>query len=503
MDQVIAARRAEKSSLPSDSQLREPSNPPHSNSLPQSSADPALARIAAPGFDRDLALRGIANDPQGQTLSGTLERKVQIAPSLDTTSAAAPRDLPAELKESIARLLSKPERRVNLSGQILDSFLDQGLEDRGYKTHFERSVELARKAPSVGSIAWEKIKELFDGAIAILKDVADGSGLTQIFEGLGGIIKGLASLGAHAVDAAKLVAKLISGKLDREGFLRELKTLGGALGDDALKMLKGAVDTLIGGIRMIGEVSGISDIIRGVGLLLDGRPLAALPYLGIGVATLVGFLATAGVSAPAQQVIKQVIKQALRLLTGKGLESAAKVAVKEVAEGILKKIQKGGIEGVIKFIAEAGGEGAATEFLALIKKKGIQNITKNDIIEFIKAKGTEFFQNLLKQVGERINPEKPATPAPTPFPNLPTPSGIPILPVGILPVSGIPFPTPMPQVHPITGPLIPDPWGQPVGIKGLPSGPAGIGGITDIPRRSIRDAVPTGILLDTKLRRAA
>lgn len=236
-------------------------------------------------------------------------------------------------------------------------------------------------------ITLEDAKIVLHEIVEQLKEIGDETGVTQLLTGVVGVVSGLGQAGVAGVRfLAENLPDLMSGKLSMKEFLARGAD---AVGPAVMKTLEGALDTLIGGLRIAGELTGISDLVRGILKIANGEVISGSINLGFGIAQIAAFIGTAGGSALGGQAIKSLGKILLKWAAGQGAEEIEKIIVKRFAKSILKSLSEHSVEDVVGFFGAMCGEEAATEFGKLITERGLKNLTEKELGEFLKKFCTE------------------------------------------------------------------------------------------------------------------
>lgn len=257
-----------------------------------------------------------------------------------------------------------------------------------------------------GPTIQEQLKIVGDFLLESLKDIYESTGLKDLFEGLGGVLSAIGKGGKYSAEILKDLASVLSGKTSFSDFINGLKEKYPDISANAIDALKSSGQILLGAVKVLGEVTGISDIIRGIGAAIDGKPLSATWYLGWGVASLAAFVASFGGSAAIRPIASQIFKQIGKIIAGEGLEIGFKAGVKFLAERFVKALAVHSPKDIAKLLCDAAGEGAAKEFLELVEKKGIKAITAEDIEKLLETKGKEVVKKLIEKLLEREGGKK-------------------------------------------------------------------------------------------------
>lgn len=305
------------------------------------------------------------------------------------------------------------------AGQALDAAASLG------KSIVDTVVEYGPKvghfisdlAVSAGKACYQFGKDLVNDPIGTLKSVgsatwgfvkglSDSLGITDIVVGCGSLIKGVYEVVSLAPKALIDLVKVGTGRMSPEQFRDQtLNNAKEAFGDIA----KGG-QAIVGGIKLMGEVTGISDAVRCVGCLIQGDWQGAAingAFALMSIGSIAATVATAGAAGAtvlgvmglktmAQQGLKTVVKEGMQVAAKELGERAARSLTKEVLEVAGEKAAKATVQELNKELAVIAARKGLGELTPEIAKQLTKDIAEKHVSSIVK----DLTEKAVKNVGE-------------------------------------------------------------------------------------------------------
>lgn len=286
--------------------------------------------------------------------------------------------------KQIEQDLKALQAKYNLSDDAMTIVVDR------YKSQFEEKTKQVYENLAWYEKAYYNTKDAIGGVTSSVwsfaKGISDDLGLTQLAKGAGSLVKGAVELTLVGPKAAVDLYKVATGEITVGEMVDRTK---GNLKEAFSDLAQGG-QAVVGAVKLIGEVSGISDAVRCVGCAIKGDWKGAAMYGAFAVlsaGSIVATVATAGAAGGAVLGVmgmKTAAQQGVKVAVKEGFE----VAAKELAE---KACQKLGTE-----VLEATAEKAAQQTVKELGKE-LGQLTAKELSQLT----PDIAQQLTKEIAEK------------------------------------------------------------------------------------------------------
>lgn len=254
--------------------------------------------------------------------------------------------------------------------------------------------------------AWGQVWDGVCAAGTFLKDMSDAIGLTDLAVGVWNIAVVAPFQAVRAVVETGInVGMLLTGQISKEEFKNNMKESWGRVGEavsEGARALKGAV-------MVLGELTGVTDVIMCCKYALEGNWAMAgmhLAFAAMSVGSLAATIATGGAAAGSmvavaagRSTVKAAAKQVLKVACKEFLETAGKEMGEQVLKNVAKEIGQETLQQTIKQTASEGAERVAKEAAEAVLRNGPEALTTELMEQLGKDIGAETTERMLRELG--------------------------------------------------------------------------------------------------------
>jgi hypothetical protein len=309
-------------------------------------------------------------------------------------------------KEATAKQIEQDlkalQAKYNLSDDAMTIVVDR------YKSQFEEKSKQVYENLAWYEKAYYNTKDAIGGATSTVwnfaKGISNDLGLTQLATGAYSAVKGVGELALVGPKAAADLYKVATGQISFGEMVDRTK---GNLKEAFSDIAQGG-QAVVGAVKLIGEVSGISDAVRCVGCALKGDWKGAAMYgtfalLSAGsIAATVVTAGAAGGTVLGVMGLKATVQQGIKVAVKEGFEVCAKElaekACQKLGAEVLETAAEKAAQQTVKEVGKELGQLSAKE-LAQLTPEIAQQLTKEIAEKHVQKGVSELTEKVVKEVG--------------------------------------------------------------------------------------------------------